>query len=96
MEIKTSGNIGCMNPTTLHLWYPLFKNAGKEQLSAALLTKILETMTHILTKQRTFAFACTKYTAIVIIDTAVRNTSSVRNHLIFGKPLVLAQQKTVL
>lgn len=46
MEIKTSGNPGYMNLTTLHLWYPLFENAGKEHLSAALLTKISGTMTH--------------------------------------------------
>lgn len=68
MEIKTPGNIGHMNLTTLHWWYPLFENAGQEQLSAALPTKILETMTHILAKQRTYALACIKYTATVITD----------------------------
>lgn len=96
MEIKTPGNIGYINLTTLHLWYPLFENAGQEQLSAALLTKILETMTHILAKQRTYALACIKYTATVIIDVAARNTSRVRNHLIVMKSLVSAHQKRFL
>jgi len=42
MKIKTSPNIGHINPTTLHLWYPLLKTQVKNSCQLPFSAKFLK------------------------------------------------------